>query len=46
MSHFRNFQRIIPGAGIHIWMAYLYTMLARIAHDLGRRVKTHGLRIE
>ena len=41
-----SLQRRIPIGKIDIDGAYLDAMLARIAHDLGRRIKAHRLGIE
>ena len=43
---FARFQRVVPFAETHIDGAHFDIMLARIAHDLGRRIETHRLRIE
>src|SRR5262245_42737106 len=40
------FQHGVPFAAIDIGMAHLNTVIARIADDLCRGIKTHGLRIE
>ena len=39
-------QYIVPLTGVYIRVTNLYAMIARIAHDLGRCIKPHGLRIE
>ncbi len=39
-------QEIVPGAEVHVDMAHFDAMLARVAHDLGRRIEAHRLRVE
>ena len=40
------FQRAIPVAGVHVDRAHLDAVLAGVAHQLGRRIKTHRLAVE
>src|SRR5271157_4660939 len=39
-------KRMIPLAGVHIDGPHLHAMLTRIAHQLGGRVKAHGLAVQ
>ena len=38
-----RFQRTVPIGKVHIRRTHLHPMLPRIPHDLGRRIKAHGL---
>src|SRR5690606_18419253 len=40
------FQRTVPDGMVNVDITYLDAMLLRIAHELGRRIKSHGLGIE
>ena len=40
------FQRAVPLRQVHVRREHTHAVFRRIAHDLGRRVKAHGLRIE
>ena len=42
----RGFQRVVPFAEIHIGLAQRHPVLARVAHDLGRGIEPHRLRIQ
>ena len=41
-----RFQRAVPLALIYVDLAHLDPMLARVAHDLGRSVEAHRLRVQ
>ena len=45
-AFWRFFQAAIPIAGIHIHRAHRNAVVPRIAHDLRRRVKPHGLAVQ
>ena len=43
---FRLFQRAVPAGKIDVHFANFDAMVARVTHELGRRVKTHRLGVE